>query len=175
MLEDFRLKVFMTVADRRSFTKAAAELGISQPAVSQNIAELEKAAGARLFDRLRGEVAITPQGEIFHAHAEKILASYESLNNLFCNPRIAGRPASTPLRLFVSPLLESLILKDMDTCLKTLQPSLNVQIVESADNAHVHILALTEKKDADLNIKVSVHSEDRLLQAFFRQLVDYLI
>ena len=42
MLEDFRLKVFLTVESEGSFTKAARNLGISQPAVSQNIAELER-------------------------------------------------------------------------------------------------------------------------------------
>jgi len=42
MLEDFRLKVFMAVAENRSFTKAAAVLRITQPAVSQNIADLKR-------------------------------------------------------------------------------------------------------------------------------------
>ena len=42
MITDFRLKVFKTVADRLSFTKAAAELLISQPAVTRHISELEK-------------------------------------------------------------------------------------------------------------------------------------
>ena len=45
MLEDFRLKVFMAARSEHSFTKAARSLGISQPAVSQNIAELEKELG----------------------------------------------------------------------------------------------------------------------------------
>ena len=40
MLEDFRLKVFMAVVQERSFTKAASVLGITQPAVSQNVADL---------------------------------------------------------------------------------------------------------------------------------------
>ena len=62
MLEDFRLKVFMTVASRGSFTLAAKELGISQPAVSQNVAELEKSVGAELLVRSRGSVALTPAG-----------------------------------------------------------------------------------------------------------------
>ena len=53
MLEDFRLKVFMTVAQAGSFTKAASVLGISQPAVSQNVAELERLSGRKLFERLR--------------------------------------------------------------------------------------------------------------------------
>mgnify|MGYP003456747741 CR=1 FL=1 len=58
MLEDFRLKVFKAVAENRSFTKAAAVLRITQPAVSQNIAELEKTVGAKLFDRLKGETVL---------------------------------------------------------------------------------------------------------------------
>ena len=41
MLEDFKIKVFVTVASTGSFTKAGELLGISQPAVSQNVAELE--------------------------------------------------------------------------------------------------------------------------------------
>ena len=45
MLIDFRLKVFYTVAKSGSFSKAARELGITQPAVSQNIAELEQQIG----------------------------------------------------------------------------------------------------------------------------------
>ena len=42
MFEDSRIKVFMAVAEEHSFTLAAKSLGISQPAVSQNIAEIEK-------------------------------------------------------------------------------------------------------------------------------------
>ena len=42
VLEDFRLRIFMAVAEKGSFTLAAKALGVSQPAVSQNIAELEK-------------------------------------------------------------------------------------------------------------------------------------
>ena len=45
MFEDFRLKVFMAVAETGSFTKAAKSIGISQPAVSQNINALEKEIG----------------------------------------------------------------------------------------------------------------------------------
>ena len=56
MLEDFRLRVFMAVAEEGSFTKAAASLGVTQPAVSQNIADLEKVTGQKLFERMRGEV-----------------------------------------------------------------------------------------------------------------------
>lgn len=173
MIEDFRLKVFMTVAAERSFTRAASVLGISQPAVSQNISELERIMDIKLFDRLRGEVVMTPQGKIFHHHATRILSSYGDMNRLFCNPRINGR--TSPVRLFISPVLESLLLPALIENVHILRPSLEIGMVSSADNAHVRILALTEKRDADLNIKVNVLSDDMLIEAFFRQLVDLII
>ncbi len=175
MLEDFRLKVFMTVAAERSFTKAATVLGISQPAVSQNISELERVMDIKLFDRLRGEVVITPQGRIFHAHASSVLDSYERMNRLFRNPRIISRPAGNPVRVFISPMLEGLLLKDMMDNIRILHPSLAVETVEAAESAHVRILALPEKKDAGLDVKVSVVSDDIMLESFFRQLVDYCL
>ena len=77
MLDDFRLRVFMMVAAEGSFTRAAQHLGVSQPAVSQNIAELEKQVGAVLFDRKRGEVTLTPEGYVFKDYAAKILHWYD--------------------------------------------------------------------------------------------------
>ncbi len=112
MFEDFRLKVFMAVADQGSFTKAAAVLGISQPAVSQNIAELEKACGRKFFERLRGEVHLTPQGEVFRDYAVKMLALSESAGNMFGNLQPYSLKISVSEELFayyLSPLLESFI------------------------------------------------------------------
>ena len=83
MLEDFRLKVFVTVAQARSFTKAAAQLSISQPAVSQHISELEKTTGMKLFQRLRGETIMTDAGALFHQYAKDILAKYDEMEQMF--------------------------------------------------------------------------------------------
>lgn len=76
MFEDFRLKIFLTVVREGNFTRAASELGITQPSVSQNIAELERQLGTRLFDRLRGEVVLLPAGRLFKDYAERILQTY---------------------------------------------------------------------------------------------------
>lgn len=73
MLEDFKLKVFMAVAENGSFTIAAKALGVTQPAVSQNIAELERNMGAELFTRGRGSVTLTAAGIIFKEYAGRIL------------------------------------------------------------------------------------------------------
>ena len=85
MFDDFRLKVFVVLANERNFTKAASTLGVSQPAVSQHIAELEKSSGVKLFDRLKGEVVLTAAGEVFLSYAMKILSDYRALNTMFCD------------------------------------------------------------------------------------------
>ena len=88
MLEDFRLRVFMTVAEKQSFTVAAHELGISQPAVSQNISELEKNLGAALFDRGRRQVTLTDKGRLFKGYAEQILHWYRVAEDAFREPNV---------------------------------------------------------------------------------------
>lgn len=73
-LENFRLKVFRSVADQLSFRKAAEQLFLSQPAVTLQIKALEEDLGVRLFDRSGGKVALTPQGAILLRHAQRIAA-----------------------------------------------------------------------------------------------------
>lgn len=81
MVFDFRLKVFYTVAQKLSFTKAAAELFITQPAVTKHIRELEQQLGLALFKRHGNTISITPGGEIVLKYAEKIFGTYVLLEN----------------------------------------------------------------------------------------------
>ena len=109
MFEDFRLKVFMTVAAEGSFTKAAAILGVSQPAVSQNVAELEKISGVKLFERLRGEVVLTPQGKVFMEYVQKIMGSYASAAGIFAKVSASVVRVSASEEIFnhfLAPALE---------------------------------------------------------------------
>lgn len=97
MFEDFRLRVFMEVAECRSFTDAAAAMGVTQPAVSQNIAELEKQLGTALFERRRGQVLLTEDGELFKGYAAQILHWYAAATNAFSGKREAEKPLTLPL------------------------------------------------------------------------------
>jgi len=83
MLEDFRLKVFLEVASRKNFTKAADVLSVSQPAVSKHISELERILGVRLFVRQKGEMLLTPEGQVFVSYAERILSGYSFAELMF--------------------------------------------------------------------------------------------
>lgn len=83
MFDDFRLKLFTEVVRQKSFTKAASVLGVTQPAVSQNVAELEKMTGVKLFRRLRSEVHLTEEGEVFHQYVLRMLAASNHASGLF--------------------------------------------------------------------------------------------
>ena len=85
ILDDQRLRIFEAVARERSFTAAARKLGLTQPAVSQCIADLEKRTGVALFERQRGDVSLTPQGETFRLFAARILKDYEDLDAVFAD------------------------------------------------------------------------------------------
>ncbi len=63
-------RVFYQVARCRNFSRAAAMLFTSQPAVSRSMAALERELGCRLFIRNRRGVELTPEGRIFYAHVE---------------------------------------------------------------------------------------------------------
>ncbi|NRF38824.1 LysR family transcriptional regulator [Pedobacter foliorum] len=76
MIFDFRLKVFQTVALKLSFTKAAAELFITQPAVTRHIRELEKQLNTALFVRNGNHIALTTAGNILLKYATKIFETY---------------------------------------------------------------------------------------------------
>src|SRR5215212_8324305 len=74
MFELRHLRVFKEVAERGSFSAAAEELSYSQPAVSQQVAALERAAGTKLVDRTSRGIRLTEPGRVLLTHAEAILA-----------------------------------------------------------------------------------------------------
>ncbi len=80
MVDRFRLQVLSALAASGSFSAAARELGISQPAVSQNIAELEKYAGGKLFLRSRGGVSLTRKGSELLRRAQAVLDAYAEMD-----------------------------------------------------------------------------------------------
>ena len=71
------LRAFEAVARLRSFTHAADELSITQPALSRTIAQLEDGLGVTLLDRSSRHVEMTRAGRTFFDHAERVLAELE--------------------------------------------------------------------------------------------------
>ena len=108
MIFDFRLKVFQTVADNLSFTKAAKMLLISQPAVTRHINELERQLGVRLFRRLGNGIELTAEGDLLQNHARKIFSQYRAfeeelgrIQNVNSGSLLMG--ASTTISQYILP------------------------------------------------------------------------
>ena len=72
------LQAFVRVAQAGSFTRAARVLGLSQPALTTTVKDLEEELGVRLFDRTTRRVTVTGEGEQFLPVAERLLSDLEN-------------------------------------------------------------------------------------------------
>lgn len=93
---------FVRVAQRLSFSAAAADLGMSQPAVSQTIARLERALGVRLFVRTSREVQLTDAGKMLLPHAEALIDQAAGFAAEAARLAVAVNPV---IRLAYDPLI----------------------------------------------------------------------
>jgi len=73
---DYRDEVFMTVAEKLSFSKAAEDLFISQPAVTKHVKELENKLNTALFDRKGNKIYLTQAGKLAYQHLKQIRELY---------------------------------------------------------------------------------------------------
>jgi len=74
MLDIHQLEIFAKVAELKNFSKAAQEMYLTQPTISQHVSSLENYLGIKLFDRMGKEVALTKAGEILYRYAKQITA-----------------------------------------------------------------------------------------------------
>lgn len=109
-IADFRLKVFCSVAKNLSYTKAAQEMRISQPAVSKHIHELESQYNVRLIERMGSKIMLTKAGEVFFNHSISILDNYSKMD--FAMNMIKGQysgelkiGASTTIAQYILPAI----------------------------------------------------------------------
>jgi DNA-binding transcriptional LysR family regulator len=109
------LNAFVAVAEHRSFTKAAAQVGIALPTMSQTIRSFERRLGIRLFNRTTRSVALTEAGGRLLAEVQPILEgidhALESVNSFREKPigtlrlAVARRAATTVLAPLIQPFL----------------------------------------------------------------------
>jgi DNA-binding transcriptional LysR family regulator len=120
-VENFRLKVFRTVAEVMSFRKAAEVLHLSQPAVSQQIRALEEEARVRLFDRAGGDghgsqIALTEAGRVLLVYANRAAATMAEAERALAalNHEVTGElrlGASTTVAQYLLPRILGAFLK----------------------------------------------------------------
>jgi DNA-binding transcriptional LysR family regulator len=73
------LKIFLDLVDRASFSKTAKQNGVSQSAISQKIKVLEIKLNVNLLEKKQKTFQLTPEGIVFHRHAQAILSEYETM------------------------------------------------------------------------------------------------
>ena len=72
-MEFDQLRNFLKIAERQNFTRAAEDIGLSQPALSRSIARLEEELGQPVFERQTRRVVLTDAGRLLHARAQQVI------------------------------------------------------------------------------------------------------
>ena len=87
------VEIFCDTVAFRSFSKAAEARGMSQPAVSQAIQQIEESLGVTLIDRSQRPLELTPAGRIYHDGCRRLLDEYREIEDRVrqFNGRVAGR------------------------------------------------------------------------------------
>jgi DNA-binding transcriptional LysR family regulator len=137
-----QIKTFDRIAQEMSFTKAGAQLNVTQATVSMRMRALEELLGVELFNRGR-QVSLTDQGMSFLPYARQILsAAQEAREALRRTER--GRVAVACLRSLISPLLTESLLRFQDR-----YPGVDVVVNEGN---HRHLTTLLHDRQCDLGV-----------------------
>src|SRR5262245_61747979 len=135
------LHVLYTVAERRSMAKAAAELGISQPSVSDVIANLESALGVRLLDRSPQGVEPTMFGQ---ALLKRGIAAFDELKQGLRDIESLSDPAAGEIKLGCTEAIASILTPILEPFFQKL-PRVVVRM-DPSDNVAPQLPALRNRR-----------------------------
>lgn len=146
------LETFALAAETGSFTAAARRLGLTQAAVSQRIAALEKELSVALFARQGGRATLSDAGRTLHEFARRIQALHEQARQ-----ELTGRtvPVSGELTLAASSVPGEYLLPDLLPRFQASHPHVRIK-ARISDSTQV--FELVERGDADLGL-AGVHSD----------------
>ena len=125
-MEDKGWRGFVLAVETGSLTGAAKRLGVSQPAVSQQLAALESGLGQQLLVRSRKGVQLTPAGEIVYQHGLRVLASQAEMQSALeeLSGSVGGR-----LRVTVNMLFGQAIMGPVLARLRERHPGLRIDVL----------------------------------------------
>ena len=129
-----KLKIFFETAKCLNMTKVAKSMYISQPSISQAIAELESDLDVKLFDRIGKRLYLTHDGEVYFEYSRRILNLYEEANSIIRSSKEGQKGkiiigASTTIGIYILPKL----IKEFNELHKNIEISLiieNTQLIE---------------------------------------------
>jgi len=162
MLKDFvKMETFLTVARERSFSKASAKLGISQPAVTQQIKYIENYLEARIIDRKKNGIKLTPEGEELY----KVVTQLEKAILVLEKDVLKIIKKEMTFRLAASYTIGSYVIPG--ECLNTISESIGNDVVLNIDATDKIIRGLKERKfDVGL-IESPIFDDDLIYREWF--------
>lgn len=132
-----QLRYFHALASTGHFGEASEKLGISQPALSVQIAEMEKSVGLPLFERTSKRVILTPLGRSFLPYINDILNRLSALGDIVA---VHEAPLSYPLKLGIIPTVAPYILPTLLPKVRRSYPALTLQIQEAKTERLIELL-----------------------------------
>src|SRR5258706_10015266 len=122
------LRCFLAVAEQRHFTRAARRLGLAQPSVSAQVRRLEEELGSDLFQRMKGNLTLTPAGEALLPYARRILADVDAASSelLATGSQVRGR-----LALGATPSLTATLVPPVLARFHTAYPAVDLVLREA--------------------------------------------
>ncbi len=159
-----QLECFCAVARTGSFTKAAEELGIAQPSLSEQIAKLEQGLGAPLFERLNRRVELTPPGRAILGLAQALLDDAAALPDHFESAR---EGVSGPLRVAAIPTILPYFLAPLLTGFCDRYPGVQLHLREGTTSELIE-LVLNGTVDVAL-LSLPVDSAGLVMKELFRE------
>jgi len=162
MLKDFvKMETFLTVARERSFSKASAKLGISQPAVTQQIKYIENYLEAKIIDRKKNGIKLTPEGEELY----KVVTQLEKAILVLEKDVLKIIKKEMTFRLAASYTIGSYVIPG--ECLNTISESIGNDVVLNIDATDKIIRGLKERKfDVGL-IESPIFDDDLIYREWF--------
>lgn len=165
---DYKLHVFVTVAEKKNFTHAANLLNMTPSAVSLNIKSIEKQMGTKLFDRTNKYVRLTKAGEILYEHAKEILIKYAHVKHLLddLNSSPTG-PLTIGAAYTFGEYFLPYILFEFNKLYPGISPNVTIQnskkIAKQVHRQELDIGITVEDQFSNLDIDVSLFSEDEMV------------
>ncbi len=138
-----KLKIFKSVAHHSSFTKAAEQLFISQPAISKAIRTLEDEYKTTFFLRKRNSIELTPDGKSFLSFVNRILNIQTEIENQFLNKK---ETFPDQITFGVSTTVANYIIPKIIASFSSQFPKVNFNI-ESDNSEHIENLILNQQLD----------------------------
>ncbi|MBR8207485.1 transcriptional regulator CynR [Burkholderia cenocepacia] len=137
---------FLAVAEHRSFTRAAAALHVSQPALSQQIRQLEDSLGAQLFDRTGRVTRLTDAGDVYFRYARQALHDLAEGRRAIHDVQDLSRGS---LRLAVTPTFTSYLVGPLVEAFHRRYPDVSLSVREMSQE---RIEALLVDDELDVGI-----------------------